>query len=310
MVQTNSSILPNNIRQIDTLHLGRPQAIASYLLMGEQPALVDPGPASALPGLEAGLAANGLSIRDLSALLLTHIHLDHAGATGTLVRRNPNIQVFVHQRGAPHMVDPAKLLRSATRLYGDRMDYLWGEFLATPADNVTALSGGETIELGDREFVVYDAPGHASHHVLYHEEASGALWVGDNAGVRMSGFAYPRPATPPPDIDLEGWEKTLARMERLEPAMLLLTHFGAFGDAQHHVAELRRHMAEWSEAVRDGIVSGTDEAAQVAALQALATADLGTLASPEAIALYGNAAPIDQCWQGLARYWKKKLGML
>jgi glyoxylase-like metal-dependent hydrolase (beta-lactamase superfamily II) len=299
--------LPDSIKLIDTLHLGRPKVVASYLLTGAQPALVDPGPTSALPGLEAGLAANGLRVEDLSALLLTHIHLDHAGATGTLVRRNPRLRVYVHARGAPHMIDPEKLLRSATRLYGDQMGPLWGEFLSTPAENVTVLSGGEQIALGDRMVMAYDAPGHASHHLIFHEAATGALWCGDDAGVRMPGLEYVRPATPPPDIDLEGWERTWQLMERLSPRMLLLTHFGAYADPQRHIADLRQRTALWSEIVRAGIVGGGDDASQSAALEAHAARELGAAASAADHVLYGNAASVGQCWQGLARYWRKRL---
>jgi glyoxylase-like metal-dependent hydrolase (beta-lactamase superfamily II) len=298
--------LPDDIRLIDVRHLGREQTIGSYLLLGDQPALVDPGPASALPALEAGLAAHGLRVEDLRAVLLTHIHLDHAGATGTLARRNPQLRVYVHQLGAPHMIDPERLLRSATRLYGDEMERLWGEFLPTPAEQVTALAGGEAIAVGRRRFDVTYAPGHASHHVLYHEPASGGLWVGDDAGLRMPGYTYVRPATPPPDIDLEAWEHTFEAMLALRPRFLALTHFGAYPDAERHVAELRQRMADWSALVREGLQSGADDAVQSRRLQEQAARDLGD--APElAHTLYAQAASVDQCWQGLARYWRKRL---
>jgi glyoxylase-like metal-dependent hydrolase (beta-lactamase superfamily II) len=297
---------PDSIRLIDTMHLGYAQVVASYLLLGDQPALVDPGPTSALPGLEAGLAANGLQVEDLSALLLTHIHLDHAGATGTLVQRNPRLKVYVHQRGAPHMIDPEKLLRSATRLYGEQMDYLWGAFLPTPAEHVVALAGGETITLGGRQVQAYDAPGHASHHLLYHEAATGALWCGDNGGIRMPGFGYVRPATPPPDIDLEGWEQTWQLMQRLDPAWLMLTHFGAYDDPLHHLAEVRERTTAWAEQVRVGLASGAAQEAQIAALEALAASELGQHPHAEDLRMYAQAASVAQCWQGLARYWSKR----
>jgi glyoxylase-like metal-dependent hydrolase (beta-lactamase superfamily II) len=298
------SVLPENIRLIDTMHLGRPMVVASYLLLGDQPAIVDPGPTSAIAGLEAGLAANGMQVEDLSALLLTHIHFDHAGATGTLLRRNPRLRVYVHARGAPHLIDPEKLMRSAARLYGDQLDYLWGAFLPVPAENVTIVADGEQIDLGGRTLFVYDAPGHASHHVLYHEPASGALCCGDDAGVRMPNFSYCRPATPPPDIDLERWEQTWQRMEALNPTTLLLTHFGAYADPQRHIAEIRERTIAWAALVRDGLESGADEETQRAALQAQADAELGGNAA--ASSLYRHVASVDQCWQGLARYWQKK----
>jgi glyoxylase-like metal-dependent hydrolase (beta-lactamase superfamily II) len=297
--------LPDNVKLIDVQHLGRPKAIACYLLLGDEPALVDPGPASALPGLEAGLAEHGLRVEDLRALLLTHIHLDHAGATGTLARRNPHLRVYVHQAGAPHMVEPERLLRSATRLYGDQMEYLWGEFLPTPQAQVTALSGGERITVGKRLFDVTYAPGHASHHVFYHEAASGGVWVGDDAGLRMPGFTYVRPATPPPDIDLDAWQHTLDAMLAFKPRFLALTHFGAYPDAERHVAELRQRMQAWSNVVRAGLASGEDDASQSRRLQDQAAAELAG-APAGANELYMQAASVDQCWQGLARYWRKK----
>jgi glyoxylase-like metal-dependent hydrolase (beta-lactamase superfamily II) len=296
---------PNNIKLIDVQHLGRPHVVASYLLLGEEPALVDPGPTSALPGLEAGLASHGLEVGDLRVLLLTHIHLDHAGATGTLVQRNPRLRVYVHERGAPHMIDPEKLLRSATRLYGENMGRLWGEFLPTPAEHVVALRGGEQLDVGQRMLHAYDAPGHASHHLLYHEAASGALWCGDNAGIRMPGYSYLRPATPPPDVDLVGWERTWQLMESLAPRQLLLTHFGVYDDALRHIADLRARTAAWSAIVRQGLASGLDDAAQSAMLQQYAEQELIEHAGSAERTVYSQAASVDQCWQGLARYWRK-----
>jgi glyoxylase-like metal-dependent hydrolase (beta-lactamase superfamily II) len=296
-----------NIRLIDVMHLGQPQVIASYLLLGSEPALVDPGPTSALAGLEAGLAANGLRVEDLRVLLLTHIHLDHAGATGTLVRRNPKLRVYVHERGAPHMVDPEKLMRSATRLYGESMAWRWGDFLPTPAERVTPLRGGETITVADRSIAAYDAPGHASHHLLYHEAASGTLWCGDDAGIRMPGYEYLRPATPPPDVDLEGWERTWQLMESLQPRQLMLTHFGIYDDAMRHISALRKQTGEWAEIVRRGLTSGLDDTEQSAILQRHAEQELLQHAGETLKMVYSQAASVDQCWQGLARYWRKRI---
>jgi len=159
--------LPSSIGLIDDLHLSRPQVIGSYVLLGDEPAIVDPGPASTIDTLEAGLATHGLALSDLRAILLTHIHLDHAGATGTLVARCPHLRVYVHERGAPHMVAPEKLLVSATRLYGDAMRFLWGDILPVPAQQITPLQGGETLHLGGRAIQVYHAPRHATHPVVY-----------------------------------------------------------------------------------------------------------------------------------------------
>src|SRR5262245_43694445 len=215
-----------DLRLVDVLHLGRPHVIASYALLADELALVDPGPASTIANLEAGLAAQGLALGDVRALLLTHIHLDHAGATGTLVARYPHMRVYVHQRGAPHLIAPERLIQSATRLYGDQMQWLWGEFRAVPEQAITTLGGGETVRLGRRTLRVYDAPGHASHHVMYFEEASGVAFVGDNGGIHLPGMPVVRPATPPPEIDLGAWQRTLGLLQSLNPRLLLLTHFG------------------------------------------------------------------------------------
>lgn len=305
MTAPEAPTLPDDLKLIDDMHLGQRHVIGTYLLLGDAPALVDPGPASALPALEAGLAAQGVRFDDIRALLLTHIHLDHAGATGTLVARYPHLHVYVHERGAPHMVAPERLLRSAARLYGDDMERLWGEFLAVPEQNITTLAGGETLRLGGRALRVYYSPGHASHHVMYFDEGTGAVFVGDMAGVRMPGCTYALPATPPPDIDLEAWRRSLDTMRDLDPSMLLLTHFGPAADPQAHIEAYWQRLQRWAGMVRDWMDAGLDEQAQIARLQAVATQELEQL-PPMDEASYRQATPIDQSWQGLARYWRKR----
>jgi glyoxylase-like metal-dependent hydrolase (beta-lactamase superfamily II) len=267
---------------------------------------VDPGPASVLPTLEAGLREHGVALGDLRAVLLTHIHLDHAGATGSLLRAAPHLRVYVHQRGAAHLVAPEKLIRSATRIYGDQMDALWGEFLPVPAEAITALGGGETIRLGRRALAVYDAPGHASHHVLYVEDASGVAFVGDTAGLRLPESPLARPATPPPDIDLGAWRRTLDTLLSARPRTLCLTHFGPTPDPERHIAELWERTLRWAECVRQSLARGDEEAAGIAALAALADAELEPGLSAEARAQYAQAAPVDMSYAGLARYWAKR----
>src|SRR5215213_11741850 len=199
-------------RLIDTMHLGRDRVIGAFEV-GEG-VIVDPGPASSAETL--------LEQVEPRALLLTHIHLDHAGATGVLARRNPHLKVYVHERGAPHLIDPTKLLKSAGQLYGDDMDRLWGEVAPVPEENITVLTGGETVE-GVR--VAY-APGHASHHVVYLHEDSGDAFVGDVGGVRVPPNDFTLAPTPPPDIDLGAWNESLDLVEAWEPRRLCLTHFG------------------------------------------------------------------------------------
>ena len=292
--------LPGGIRLIDDMHRSRPHIIGTYLLPGDEPLLVDPGPTSTLAHLEAGLASAGLTLADIRAILLTHIHLDHAGATGTLVARYPHLQVYVHHRGAPHLVDPERLLKSARRLYGDGMDQLWGDVRAVPAQQLHVLSGGETLQLGQRTMQVYDAPGHASHHVMYVETESGAAFVGDVAGVLLPGTRSSRPPTPPPDIDLAAWQHSLDLVRDLDPSVLLLTHFGAVDQPREHIEDFRARLLHWAEVVRAGLASGMDEASQIRQLQALADSESGHAEQ------YQYAAPIDQSWQGLARYWRKR----
>ena len=298
--------LPAGLALIDALHLGRPHVIGTYLLLGDEPALVDPGPTSCLPAVEAGLAAHGLALGDLRAILLTHIHLDHAGASGVIVARNPRVRVYAHERGAPHLLDPSRLIGSATQLYGDLMDRLWGEARPIPQAAITTLAGGETLRVGPHTVRVYDAPGHAKHHVVYHEEGSGAAFVGDNAGVRLPALPFARPATPPPDVDLEAWGRTLDLLESLEPRYLCLTHFGAYPDAAAHLRDYRARLLRWAELVRAGLAGGASEAEQVAALEALAAGETAGLSAEERAALRQQTGDLALSWRGLARYWRKR----
>ncbi|GAB4433823.1 MAG: MBL fold metallo-hydrolase [Chloroflexi bacterium OHK40] len=297
---------PDGVAVIDTMHLGRAHVVAAYLLPGPEPILVDPGPASTLPGLEAGLATHGLALSDIRHIVLTHIHLDHAGATGQILAHSPAARVYVHERGAPHLLDPSRLLGSAGRLYGDQMERLWGQVLPVPPAAITALAGGETLRLGGRELRAYDAPGHARHHLLWHDLQSGGVFVGDNAGTRLPGVAFTRPATPPPEIDVAAWMGTLDLLESLRPTWLLLTHFGPFADVDFHLADYRERLLRWSEVVRSGLNSGADEATQVAALEALAAREAAALGAPQRAALSQQTGSLVLSWRGLARYWQKQ----
>ena len=183
-------------------------------------------------------------------VLVTHIHLDQAGATGRLLRENPDIQVYVHERGASHMADPTKLITSATRLYGDDMDRLWGEFLAVPEANLHPLAGGETVTAGDRQLEVLNTPGHASHHVCYFDRASGVAFVGDTAGIRTGSELFAMPPTPPPDIDIETWKASIADIERWQADTLFVPHFGAHGEPAAHLASLVEHLDGMAELAR------------------------------------------------------------
>ena len=220
------TVLSHGLSWVDLEFLGRPHAIATAVIQSAGgAALVDPGPSTCLPTLELGLQRQGVRWADVRHILLTHIHLDHAGAAGTIVRAHPHIRVLVHERGAPHVADPAKLVESARRLYGADMDRLWGEIAPVPRDRLVVLAGGERVEAGGRRFEVAYTPGHASHHVSYFDAESGVAFVGDTGGVCIDG-GYVLPPTPPPDIDLEAWRASLDRIQAWSPDSLFITHFG------------------------------------------------------------------------------------
>jgi glyoxylase-like metal-dependent hydrolase (beta-lactamase superfamily II) len=291
---------------IDLDFLGSPRVIATAVLTGaDGVTLIDPGPTSCLPVLEAGLHGRGLALRDVRSLLLTHIHLDHAGAAGTIAERVPGVRVFVHERGAPHMIDPAKLLASATRLYGDRMDVLWGAFQPVPADRVTVLTGGERLELAGTAMQVAYTPGHAKHHVSFLNEQDGVAFVGDTGGVQVSGDYLIAP-TPPPDIDLEAWQQSLALIDAWQPVSLFLTHFGPVSPARAHLARVRTTLLAAADTVRELMKQpGTETELAHRFAEQMRRDVRKSLAENEAKAAE-LAAPFDQLWQGLARYWKKK----
>jgi glyoxylase-like metal-dependent hydrolase (beta-lactamase superfamily II) len=273
------------MRVIDVEHLGRPHVIGCWQI-GE--ALVDPGPESSLATLLAALGDERPR-----ALLLTHIHLDHAAATGALVRRWPDLEVYVHERGAPHLVDPSRLLASAERLYGDAMERLWGEIVPVPESNVIALSGGETV-LGMR--VAY-TPGHASHHVCYLHTDSGTAFVGDVAAVRIPGSNFTVPPTPPPDIDVEAWEDSIGIVEGWRPERLALTHFGAIEDPALHLTEVRERLREEAQLAREL----DEDAYEQHHRERVAAAASSKEATSELI----QCVPPQYQWRGLNRYWSK-----
>ena len=293
------------ISALDTHHLGRSHVIAAHLLHGDAPALLDPGPTSTLATVEACLAEHGLTLGDLQAIVLTHIHLDHAGASGTIIARHPHIRLYVHERGAPHMINPERLMNSATQLYGSLMERLWGAMVPVPSEQVTVLRGGETIAIGERRLQVFDSPGHANHHLCYLDETSGTAFVGDTCGVRLPGYAAVRPATPPPDINLEAWAASMQMLEELRPSALALTHFGIFHDVERHINEHRERLLAWAEVVRAGLNDGLDEQTIAARVQTQAIADLAA-DNAETVAIYQQASPPEQSTAGLLRYWRKK----
>ena len=278
-------VRPSVTRPIDVLHLGRDRVICAYEIDG---VIVDPGPASSVDTL-----IDRLGPTEPRVLLLTHIHLDHAGATGVLCRRYPKLKVYVHEVGAPHLIDPSKLLKSAGRLYGDDMWELWGEVAPVPEERIRALSGGETVE----GFRVAYTPGHATHHVSYLHEESGEAFVGDVAGVRVPPFDHTIAPTPPPDIDVEAWLDSLHTLASWNPQTLGLTHFGQVTEVTEHLHRMRCALVESAERARM-----KDEETFIARMEQelLEATDRATVEA------YEQAAPPNQLYMGLERYWRKR----
>ncbi|HZC65410.1 MAG TPA: MBL fold metallo-hydrolase [Candidatus Dormibacteraeota bacterium] len=292
---------------IDTQWIGRPHAVASALLRSaEHGALIDPGPASTLETLRAGLRSEGLEVADLDAILLTHIHLDHAGATGALVQENPRLAVYAHTRGAPHLVDPGKLLNSARRLWGDELPRLFGITVPVPAENLRILAGGETLTLDERKLAVEYTPGHAGHHLSYFDESDGTAFVGDTGGIRIQNGPYILPAAPPPDINLELWEESFATILRRRPAKLFLTHFGYAENPAEHLAEFGERLRRWTDAAEQALKNNSDEAAASRAFIAVARAELVAALSESEAEHYAFTAGLDLSFLGLARYLRKR----
>ena len=281
--------------------------MASALLeSGGHVSLIDPGPASTVETVREELRSRGISIADLNAILLTHIHLDHAGATGSLVRENPKLPVYVHRNGAPHMINPSKLLASAGRLWGDNLPRLFGTTLPVPAENLRILEGGETLQLGERSLGVVYTPGHASHHVSYFDDKEGVAFVGDTAGVRIEGSPYILPATPPPDIDLEIWDASFAAILERRPARLFLTHFGFAENPPEHLAAFRERLHRWARIAGESMRTASSETAALDAFVAAARAEISEHLADDELEHYVFNAGLNLSFLGFARYLRKR----
>ncbi|MCI0434051.1 MAG: MBL fold metallo-hydrolase [Gemmatimonadetes bacterium] len=290
---------------VDVEYLGRPLGIAACVLETDAGLLiVDPGPTTSVEGLHAGLAQLGAGMADVTALVLTHIHLDHAGVAGVLTAAQPQLRVFVHARGAPHLVDPSRLLDSALRIYGDELERLFGAVLPVPVDRIRALEGGELLRIGKRSVRVLDAPGHARHHVVYLDETGGTVFVGDNAGERFAPAGYVLPVTPPPDIDLEAWATTIEAMRELEADRLFLTHFGPARDPAEHLDRLETELDVWARRVRESLDGPGGDEARAAAFVEQVVDEIRARVPAGVAGLYLGGGIADS-WHGLARYWRK-----
>ena len=281
-----------------------PRTIATAILTGpDGVTLIDPGPTSCLDALERGLEDRGMAFDDVRTLLLTHIHLDHAGSAGSIAARVPQLRVYVHEAGAPHMIQPEKLLASATRLHGDRMQSLWGAFLPVPSDRVQPLKGGEQLRIGNTIRVAF-TPGHAKHHVSFLDEGSGVAYVGDVGGVCVSRDHLIAP-TPPPDIDLDAWQKSLDTIGAWNADVLFLTHFGPTGPPHERLQRMRTRLKETAEWVKQSFGKADNDEERMRWFVNELRRDVRR-SLPEADARTTEmVAPFDQIWQGLARYWRK-----
>jgi glyoxylase-like metal-dependent hydrolase (beta-lactamase superfamily II) len=272
-------------REIETHFQGAEKAVCTHWIDGY---VVDPGPDSSVRNVLAALGDE-----QPRAVLLTHIHLDHAGGTGALVERWPDLEVWVHERGAKHVIDPSRLVASAERIYGDAMERLWGRIVPVPEANVRILSESEPAHPGPAGFEWAYTPGHAVHHVAYRHEDTNIVFAGDVAGVRI-GDGPILPPTPPPDIDVELWHRSIDRLAAWSPSALALTHYGTFTDVERHLADLHVELDRWAAVAREG-----DEAKFERAIR-----DAFSGVSDEDG--YLKAMPPETLYGGLARYWQKR----
>jgi glyoxylase-like metal-dependent hydrolase (beta-lactamase superfamily II) len=295
---------------IDHRFLGVPGVIASYLVAdGDDLALIETGPTTTLETLLEGVRACGYDPEAITRVLVTHIHLDHAGSAGVLLQRLPRARFHVHPVGAPHMVDPSKLLVSATRIYGDRMQQLWGEILPVPQDRLEITEDGAEIRVGRRVLRALDTPGHAFHHLAFHEPEVGAVFTGDVAAVRLGGSSYVRPPTPPPELDLELWMQSVARLRALDAQRLLLTHFGAYDDVDRHLDELLARLFGWAGWVEARLAQEPDTTRIAAELREKGDAEIRQAMGEEGLPQgYELATNYQMTVDGYARYFRKRSG--
>jgi len=289
---------------LDLNFQGRPHAIASYLIRrGDAVVLIESGPGSTLAALQAGLSQAGLSAADVTHVLLTHIHLDHAGAAGWLAQQGA--EVYVHPVGAPHLLNPEKLIASATRIYGDKMESLWGEFLPVPQSQLKVAKDAEEIVIGDLKFIPLNTPGHAEHHYVYLFED--IAFCGDVGGVRIPGYQYLRVPMPPPELHLERWHESIARLRKEKFSRIAPTHFGIYDDdVEWHLREVERDLdsaARWLAATMPADPP-IEQLRQSFTNWMMAEAEQMGL-SEEVVNAFTVANPPGMSADGLLRYWKK-----
>ena len=291
------------IHTLDLNFMGVPGTIAAYLIPHPHGAvLVESGPGSTIPALEDRLAAHHLNVKDITDVLLTHIHLDHAGAAGWLARQGARIHV--HPVGAPHLLDPEKLLASAARIYGDQMDIMWGEFLSVPEERLSVLQDGEEIEIEGLHFRPIDTPGHAEHHFAY--LFGDVCFSGDIGGVRLAGPRHVRLPMPPPEFHLEKWRESLKKLSQEDFSRIVPTHFGIFSDPDWHLSALAKTLNEIDEWMEATLPSDPPfEELNDEFLDWTRRRSLEEGLEPELIEAYETANPSWMSTYGIQRYWRK-----
>jgi glyoxylase-like metal-dependent hydrolase (beta-lactamase superfamily II) len=291
---------------IDSQHLERPLTICVALLEAspDELVMIDSGPANVFPNVVRELHKRGLRPESVRHLLATHIHLDHNGGAWRWQKEFGTL-IHVHPKGAAHLIDPARLVASATRIYGDQMDYLWGSIEGIPSESVRSTTDGEHIQIGRLSLQVIETPGHAQHHNAYWLAADRLLFAGDVAGVAI-GTGPVLPPCPPPDLDIESWYASVAKIRQLDPAELCLTHFGRFVNPERHLQELTDRLSAWAEWMKNELRTGKPEEAIVREFQKFVERQiLDTGVGYKEVAVYEQADPAAMSVTGLSRYWKK-----
>lgn len=287
---------------------GEKDIIGSYLLTGgSELALIDPGPQTTLEALLEGIREIGFDPQEVTHILATHVHLDHAGSAGSLIQHMPRAKVYAHSKGAPHLLDTSKVVASAARIYGDRMQQLWGKIEPVPQEHLEVIEGGSILNVAGRRLEVHYAPGHAVHHVIFFDVHSGELFAGDTAGVRLQGVDYVRPPTPPPDLDIEAWSDTIDLIKRLRSDVLYLAHFGPTKNVTQHMERVREKLISWGDFVLSAMRDGKSESEIIELLIAQTQPELQRVTrDPHALQRYEIATNYPMTVQGYMRYWRKK----
>ena len=292
---------------IDLQFLHQTGVIAAYLLRSaDEAALIDVGPSSTVPHLLAALAAAEVDPRSVRSMLITHVHLDHAGAAGLLLDAMPQATVYVHEAGARHLADPSRLLDSARRVYGKLTGKLWGEVVPVPTERLVPLHDQQVLEVADRRLQVLATPGHAIHHAAFRDLDDGSIYAGDVAGVRLPGSGYVRPPAPPPDLDLDAWEASIDRLAAYKARALYLTHFGRVMDVASHLAQLRARLRAWERVILEAMQTGQDHQATTQALQRFSAAEAEAMGESDTAARYESAGSLAITVSGYERYLRAR----